>query len=1261
MCDFIADCNDASDENCNFPQCSEKEFRCTNGQCIPLLNRCDSYKHCVDGTDESNCDTCKQGAFHCDLVRCIPNQLVCDHFSDCFDILDEENCNRPIRSSCKEWWEAGFRNTRLYCLDDNVGRHIDAECDFSLVPERGSLNTIIHSFEITYTGTNQEEIYLKGGQFSNNVPSHGVLTDPNNICTQNITQMCRPVLEAIKDVNKTADITTNCECITLTVYPYQSRKIARFCNDEENTTHRDAEHRLSFVYSENENEQRMLTYKYKGGTFPRDIEIRLSPIVCYYNGTITETTIGCEDEEKVFPLSVRCVFDIDDAGLMIGCRSGSHLQDCDDFECPAKTVKCPRSFCLPLRFICDGVKHCPDGDDENDCGCRDSDREVIILSERTLIDNPVEQLKSFAKLFDSHDSIVRHLQFQTRTHDALLPFAHRLLDISDEVVKKHESVSRNIVCKYSILASDFINSIRFTKTGTKGVIFIQNSKESEIVANMIFGRIKSRPHFHLFRVVSGTSEVPRRQQFDFVTDVVIKRWNILTSIGTRFFPQICNDSTTVYCPGEYQCAASKQCILLEQVCDGHRHCVHGDDERLCQYSCLNICTCMEYTTNCSGKGLSLSDLSKIDVNSRLLDLNQNPGLQEALVYPRFTFSFLIYLYMSKCNIHAMKSYAFLHSLPNLRVLDLSHNRLQFLPEFGFSGLQRLTSLNLIGNVDLYRIEPFALHGLQSLKVFELVGANIQLISSNAFSGLRLDVLNLTSNKIKHIEDNIFNDLYAQNIYLTHTVIEDFNEGLFRGVYDLSELTTSEYKYCCIRPDYLLDENCFPKKDELSSCGDLLRLSALQTMVWLIGLCALFGNILSVIYRLVYHRDRLQLGYEIFVTNLAMADTIMGIYLLIIAVADAMLRNRYIFMDDYWRNSGWCTVAGFLSTVASEASVFFLCLITLDRFLVIKYPFGQFRLNSKHISVLSFIAWTLSVIIALVPVVFDNYFDWKFYSKSGVCIALPLTRDRPPGWLYSVLIFLGLNFMTFCIIALGQGLIYIEIWKASSEIKSSTSRSLKSCQKRDMRVARNLLLVVTSDFLCWFPIGCIGFMAMSGYEISSDVYAWIIVFIFPVNSALNPVLYTWSLSNSKSSRKNTTLTPPTIETSLKRKVGKQSGSLPDLFWYLLNTEDKEGQTFISLNEVINKKQNLDTLTVLKISMELAHCLHILNTEGLTLEFLDKEELFLWMLDNQITGDIHLRKKPITRKGNLKDDIEKLGNVILSLIILNSQSNYQECNG
>jgi hypothetical protein len=35
----------------------------------------------------------------------------------------------------------------------------------------------------------------------------------------------------------------------------------------------------------------------------------------------------------------------------------------------------------------------------------------------------------------------------------------------------------------------------------------------------------------------------------------------------------------------------------------------------------------------------------------------------------------------------------------------------------------------------------------------------------------------------------------------------------------------------------------------------------------------------------------------------------------------------------------------------------------------------------------------------------------------------------------------------------------------------------------------------------------GILALNGFSISSDVYAWSAVFILPINSALNPFLYT----------------------------------------------------------------------------------------------------------------------------------------------------------
>lgn len=178
--------------------------------------------------------------------------------------------------------------------------------------------------------------------------------------------------------------------------------------------------------------------------------------------------------------------------------------------------------------------------------------------------------------------------------------------------------------------------------------------------------------------------------------------------------------------------------------------------------------------------------------------------------------------------------------------------------------------------------------------------------------------------------------------------------------------------------------------------------------------------------------------------------------------------RYIEEDERWRGSVWCTFAGILATISTEASVFFICLITIDRILVIKYPFGTVRISPKAAKIVSVISWVVCILIALFPVVHASYFKSQFYSKSAVCLALPLTKDRPAGWLYSIIIFIGFNFITFILVALGQTLIYFEVKRQSKAMKNKSS-----ARRNDLKVARNLLLLVFTDFACWFPIGCMG--------------------------------------------------------------------------------------------------------------------------------------------------------------------------------------------
>nr|KAG5685386.1 hypothetical protein BaRGS_014694 [Batillaria attramentaria] len=62
-----------------------------------------------------------------------------------------------------------------------------------------------------------------------------------------------------------------------------------------------------------------------------------------------------------------------------------------------------------------------------------------------------------------------------------------------------------------------------------------------------------------------------------------------------------------------------------------------------------------------------------------------------------------------------------------------------------------------------------------------------------------------------------------------------------------------------------------------------------------------------------------------------------------------------------------------------------------------------------------------------------------------------------------------NFILFLFIACGQASIY---WSVRTNAMA-TDTSKKS---QDLTIARRLITVAVSDFLCWFPIGLLGLMA-----------------------------------------------------------------------------------------------------------------------------------------------------------------------------------------
>jgi hypothetical protein len=60
-----------------------------------------------------------------------------------------------------------------------------------------------------------------------------------------------------------------------------------------------------------------------------------------------------------------------------------------------------------------------------------------------------------------------------------------------------------------------------------------------------------------------------------------------------------------------------------------------------------------------------------------------------------------------------------------------------------------------------------------------------------------------------------------------------------------------------------------------------------------------------------------------------------------------------------------------------------------------------------------------------------------------------------------------------------------------------------------RFGLRFFFIVLTDSTCWGPIIVLKILAFMDVDLPSEILAWLIVFVLPFNSAVNPLLYTFS--------------------------------------------------------------------------------------------------------------------------------------------------------
>ena len=294
---------------------------------------------------------------------------------------------------------------------------------------------------------------------------------------------------------------------------------------------------------------------------------------------------------------------------------------------------------------------------------------------------------------------------------------------------------------------------------------------------------------------------------------------------------------------------------------------------------------------------------------------------------------------------------------------------------------------------------------------------------------------------------------------------------------------------------------------------MMKYNTVRVCIWILGTLSLLGNLFVLMWRMIFkERNRVQ---SFLLSNLATADLLMGVYLIIIAIHDAKWLGDYFRHDIQWRSGTGCQITGFLSMLSSEVSVLILTMLTFDRLVSMVFVFKYKPLSMKKIHAICAAIWLFGIIIAILPITSLRYFqdvktNESFYGHSAVCLPIQLSEERPAGFEYSVAIYIVLNFISFVFIFFSYVAIFIKVKRSSKSVRSTSL-------KKDTTIAKKLLFIILTDFCCWMPVIILGILSMTGNfsDPEKKAYVWMAVFVLPVNSAINPILYTFSTDQVQS--------------------------------------------------------------------------------------------------------------------------------------------------
>lgn len=512
------------------------------------------------------------------------------------------------------------------------------------------------------------------------------------------------------------------------------------------------------------------------------------------------------------------------------------------------------------------------------------------------------------------------------------------------------------------------------------------------------------------------------------------------------------------------------------------------------------------------------------------------------------------LYLAKIRVLQISDHletwpTFLHVLPNLTELSLVHNSIREIPANAFSNNLKLRKIHLNNN-------------------------DIISVSENAFAGLdQLEVLDISQNLLeKTLHRDAFVSLPSLRVLnISGNQIERYSESIFSGQTELAEVHGDVFTICCLAQFVNRSVICSPV-DAISSCDQLIADDTLKVLIWIQAFVTAIGNTVVIILRVKEYKNinrtvqQKTAKINIFLIGLlALSDLLMCFYLFIIASADQFFSGNYYQNAYDWPRSSLCSATGVLAMLSVESSVFTLTLITITRLLSIVQPFNYLAVNVKRFHIAAIVIWMVAFLLACIPVMGFVSLG-NFFASSGTCLPSLYVSTSDLDWEYTTFL-ITLNLSLFVVMLISYTILIVIARNNDLRAKRlNVSKSPRRMNAASVKLSSRVAVIVFTDMLCWIPICIFGLISLTHGGLPAHVHRIIYpvtaIILLPINSTINPVIYTLITSTVVTRRLKAVVNR--FSTELKTSNSPNSTTVPSNAGNEANNADRKSTSIFMLS-------------------------------------------------------------------------------------------------